>query len=357
MAVILEEMVEENISLGVEETVILSPAEVKARLVADDVREGVLENRKVIQNIFNRTDDRLLIITGPCSIHDYGSAIEFAKYVKELSEKFRDKMFFVMRAYVEKPRSVLGWKGFMNDVDLDESCDIEKSVLETRKLFYEIARLGVPIATEFLGLNEYKYVGDLVSWAAIGARTSESQPHAEIVSGLKMAVGFKNNTSGSIKAGVNAVVKSRQPHVYLGVNDNGCYVRKRSLGNKYTHLILRGGSKPNYDFESVKEAEDLMESLGVRADIVVDCSHGNSGKNELKQPEVFRDVLKQRLNGNNNIRGVMIESNFEQGSQDFKYGVSKGNDLSPYLSITDAGISREVHDELIKEVYDKLVNN
>ncbi len=357
MAVVLEEMVEEDTGLGVEETVILSPAEVKKKIVVDDVVGSVLENRNVIQGILDRIDERMIVITGPCSVHNYDSALEFAKYVKSLSEKFGDKMFFVMRAYVEKPRSVLGWKGFMNDVNLDASCDIGKSVVETRKLFYEIAKLGVPIATEFLGANEYKYVEDLVSWAAIGARTSESQPHAEIVSGLEIPVGFKNNTSGSIKSGVNAVVKSRQSHVYLSVNDNGNYVRKRSHGNRYTHLILRGGFEPNYDSESVKEAVDLMESVGIRANIVVDCSHGNSGKDELKQPEVFRDVLKQRLIGNDNIRGVMIESNFEQGSQKFKYGVSKINDLSPYISITDAGISREIHDELIREVYNKLVNN
>lgn len=373
MAVVLEQMVEE---LLVEESILITPNELKEEIVLSaGARENVLNGRRDIANVLNGEDDRLIVITGPCSIDNYDAAIEYAERLKGLSEKYGDKMIFVMRVYAEKPRTTVGWKGLLYDpscdtekkVNLclkaedelcssfdsvssnpivksqgfaDESCDIEEGLKVTRKLMLEINEMGVPVAVEFLHPEVPNYIGDLVSWAAIGARTSESQIHREFVSGLGMPVGFKNGTSGNVDVAVDAVVSARSEHSYLGINGDGRIVGVRSKGNNDVHVILRGGSKgSNYDSKSVEEVVGKLRDVRVSSGVIVDCSHANSGKDYSKQPDVFRAVID-----NDDVVGVMLESYLVDGNGD-EYGQSK----------TDGCMGWEMTEEVVREVYDGMV--
>ncbi|MBT4135484.1 3-deoxy-7-phosphoheptulonate synthase [archaeon] len=325
----------------VREELLITPRELKTKIpISDLARATTLQGRKVIENILDRTDDRFLIITGPCSIDDPQAAIEYAQKLKQLSEQVKDKAVLVMRVYLEKPRTTIGWKGLLYDPERNDSYEIQKGLEVTRDLLIKINELGIPIATEFLHPEIPNYIGDLISWGAIGARTTESQPHREFVSGLTIPMGFKNSTSGDVNVAVDAVTSARHAQNYPGIDDNGRISIIRTNGNPYTHVVLRGGkNKPNYDSESVKESEELLEKAELPKNLIIDCSHANSHKKHEEQPSVFQNILNQRQN-NPNIRGVMIESYLEEGKGD-NYGQSK----------TDACISWKTTERLIKNAF------
>ncbi len=273
-----------------------SPTVLRERLPVDaELAAQVQAHRQTVRNILNGTDDRLLVITGPCSLHDPKAALEYGHRLSELSRQLDDKVFLVMRAYVEKPRTTVGWKGMLYDPHLDGSNDIATGLNVSRHLLLDLARLGLPLATELLHPMAADYLGDLLSWAAIGARTTESQIHREMVSGLPMPVGFKNGTDGSIDVACDAMGATEHPHTHLGIDDNGHSALLQTAGNPDTHLVLRGGHHgPNYDADSIHQAVDALQTKGRNTRVIVDCSHANSGKDPLKQPEVLQDLLEQR---------------------------------------------------------------
>ena len=335
-----------------QEEAILTPAQLKQEFpLSEALKTDIQIKREQIKKILNKQDSRLIIIAGPCSIHNYESAIEFAKKLRPLQEQVQDKILLVMRAYVEKPRTTTGWKGLINDPDINETYDIEKGLALTRQLFCDIAQLGIPIATEFLEPDTHKYIGDLVSWAAIGARTSESQSHAERMSGLDIPIGFKNNTSGDIKTAVNAVIKATKPQVYQDTNEYGQYVKKSTTGDPYAHVILRGGKQPNYDESSIQQTLGLLQKAQLPQNIIVDCSHANSSKDYQKQPIVCEEVLKQRAY-NPNIVGIMLEAYLKKGKQELRYGITNPLTLDPDTSITDACIDIKALKQLIQKAYE-----
>jgi 3-deoxy-7-phosphoheptulonate synthase len=308
----------------------ITPREVKARYpLTEKAGRTTLDARNVIHNILEGDDKRLLLIAGPCSIDDPKAAIEYAGKLKELADDVKDDIYIVMRTYFEKPRTQLGWKGFLLDPDRDGSYDIEKGHLEARKLLREINEMGMPCGTEFLGLLTPQYVDDLISWFAIGARTVESQPHREMASGLSMPGGFKNSTYGDEQVAIDAIIASRGEHYFVGGDIDRNYAIMPTTGNPDTHIILRGGNgTPNYGSEAVQRVIRLCEEAngGIRPNIMIDCSHANSGKDHLKQPDVFMNVVGQKAEGTYQIIGTMLESNLYAGNQKIdgdKYGVSR----------------------------------
>jgi 3-deoxy-7-phosphoheptulonate synthase len=287
-------------------------------------------HRQTVRDILNGEDDRLLVITGPCSLHDPKSALEYGHRLSELSRQMDDRIFLVMRAYVEKPRTTVGWKGLLYDPHLDGSNDIGTGLNVSRHLLLDLARLGLPLATELLHPMAADYLGDLLSWAAIGARTTESQIHREMVSGLPMPVGFKNGTDGSIDVASDAMGAAEHPHTHLGIDYNGHSALLQTAGNPDTHLVLRGGHHgPNYDAENIRSTVNALQAKGRNPRLIIDCSHANSGKDPLKQPEVLQDLLAQRRNGQKHIAGIMLESHLQDGKQPLKKPLQYG------LSITD----------------------
>lgn len=338
----LDLMLDETRGIGamiVEEDVLVTPEDLIRKFpLSEGVEKNVLRFRREIRNVLNGMDNRLIVITGPCSIDNPKSALEYARRLKGLSEEYDDKILFVMRAYFEKPRTTVGWKGLLYDPEQDDSYEINRGLEVTRKLLLDIAELGIPVATEFLHPEVPYYIGDLVSWAAIGARTTESQIHREFASGLAMPVGFKNSTSGDIKVAVDAVVAAGHQQSYLGINKQGRIVNIRTNGNQDAHIILRGGNNgANYDRESVNNSGELLSKAGVFKNLIIDCSHANSGKDYKRQLDVFEDVINQRNSGNTNIVGVMLESYLEEGKGG-KYGQSK----------TDGCISWKMTEDLIR---------
>lgn len=328
-----------------------SPMEIIKELPINDKIEKLVEgSRAVISDILKGKDKRFLVVVGPCSIHDSALAIDYAKKLKELADKVSDKIFIVMRVYFEKPRTTVGWKGFINDPDLNDSFNIEKGLRLARKLLIEISDIGLPIGTEALDPITPQYIDDLISWTAIGARTVESQKHREMSSGLSSPVGFKNGTDGSIEVMVNALLSVEKPHAFLGVNHDGRVSTFVTKGNTDTHAILRGGGgKPNYDSSSIKLCTNKLEASGLHPKLLVDCSHGNSNKDYKRQANVFNSVLGQRINGNEDICGVMIESNLNEGNQ----SITLGEELKYGVSVTDACISfEETEDILLKALKD-----
>lgn len=330
-----------------------SPEEIKSAAPTSELAAGtVAQGRAVVRRILDGEDGRLLVITGPCSIHDPAAALDYARRLVRLSESISDVIFPVMRVYFEKPRTVTGWKGFINDPGLDGSFRIGEGMLRARRLMQEVSEMGLAMATEALDPFSPQYLGDLVSWYAIGARTSESQTHREMASGLSAPVGFKNGTDGSLEASINAIRASRSPHHFLGMYENGRSAVILTKGNAYGHLVLRGGGgRPNFDTVSIMLAEKALEAAGLDKRIIVDCSHANSFKNPALQPFVLRDCVNQRLNGCRSIRGVMLESFIHEGNQkipadlrELKYGVS----------VTDACISWETTEAILLETADKL---
>ena len=332
--------------LGFSSRHLFSPLELVDRVPRTDKARDTVENaRKTIHEILEGRDNRLLLITGPCSIHDEAAAIDYAERLIDLREKLGNKVYLVMRVYFEKPRTTVGWKGFINDPNLDETFDIPKGLEKARSLLAKINEMGMPAASEFLDPVVPHYIEDLVSWVAIGARTTESQTHRQMASAIGIPVGFKNGTDGNFQTAIDGILAARDQHSYVGTGPDGHVCVLRTDGNPDGHLVLRGGNKgPNYGEESVREACGVMQSANLRERVVVDCSHGNSNKDHTKQPGVFENVVNQRVSGNENIVGVMLESNINGGSQ------SLGNDpnsLEYGISITDACVEWTKTEEII----------
>ena len=315
-----------------------SPAEIHAALpVSDAVAATVATGRRDLQRILSRQDHRLMVVVGPCSIHDPVAGLDYAQRLKVLADEVSDTLLLVMRVYFEKPRTAVGWKGFINDPRMDDSFHIEEGIRRSREFLIHIAELGLPTATEALDPISPQYLGDLIAWTAIGARTSESQTHREMSSGLSTPVGFKNATDGDLSAAVNAILSASHPHSFLGINDQGLAAIVRTRGNTQGHLVLRGGSvRPNYDTVSIALAEAALRKAGLAENIVVDCSHANSLKNPRLQPLVLQDCAHQILRGNRSIIGVMVESFLVEGNQPIPADLST---LKYGCSVTDACIS------------------
>jgi len=309
------------------------------------------ESRKTIQRILDREDPRLLVIAGPCSIHDVDVAMEYARRLKQAHEKYQDSLYIVMRVYFEKPRTTVGWKGYVNDPDLNDSFDIEKGLQHARQLLVSLAELEIPAATEALDPISPQYLSDLFAWTAIGARTSESQTHREMSSGLSTPIGFKNGTNGSLDIAINALESASQPHRFLGINLDGQVTRLTTAGNKYGHVILRGGKEPNYDSVSVAIAEKALQEAKLEANLIIDCSHANSHKDHNLQPLVADNVVKQIVEGNRTIIGVMLESHINSGNQKLTQDLGA---LKHGVSITDACIDWDTTDKLFESMAEQL---
>jgi 3-deoxy-7-phosphoheptulonate synthase len=314
--------------------------------VSDPAAETVANARHTIHRILNREDDRLLVIVGPCSIHDPAAALDYAALLKKAAEELSGELFVVMRVYFEKPRTTVGWKGLINDPDLDNSFQINKGLHLARQLLSDLANRGLPAGTEFLDLISPQYFADLVSWGAIGARTTESQTHRELTSGLSCPVGFKNATDGDIQVAVDAIRSASQPHHFLSVTKQGHSAIFQTTGNEDCHIILRGGSHPNYDMFSVEDAEAMLQKAGLPVRIMIDASHANSRKIPSRQMDVTRDIAAQVARGNHGILGLMLESNLVEGRQD----VVEGKPLTYGQSITDPCMGWENTLTLLREL-------
>ena len=333
--------------------VLMTPLQIKEKLpLTESVAKTVLQGRQDIQNILDGKDSRKFIIVGPCSIHDANAAEDYAEKLKVLADRVRDKLLIVMRVYFEKPRTTVGWKGLINDPDLNDSFNIEKGLLAARSLLIKFAELGLPTATETLDPITPRYLAELISWSAIGARTTESQTHREMASGLSMPVGFKNGTDGNIQVALDAIQSSRTPHHFLGINEVGETSTFKTRGNLHGHIILRGGNgNPNFDAATVTRVEEKLKSLNLPQRIVIDCSHGNSNKNHKAQAWVLGDIIQQIVDGNQSIVGMMLESNLHEGNQKIP---SNLEELKYGVSVTDKCLSWEETEKIILAAYEKL---
>jgi len=305
------------------------------------VEELVVQTRRRIKDIIHGRDDRLLVVIGPCSIHDPAAAMEYARRLRVERDKYADTLEIVMRVYFEKPRTTVGWKGLINDPYLDESYRIDEGLRIARQLLAEIGRLGLPAGSEFLDVISPQYIGDLISWGAIGARTTESQVHRELASGLSAPIGFKNGTDGNIKIATDAIQAASRPHHFLSVHKNGQVAIVETNGNQDCHVILRGGKTPNYDAQSVDAACRELSASKLVPTLMVDCSHANSSKQHRKQIEVAGDIARQITGGSRQIFGVMVESHLQEGNQKFSAGKDDPAQLQYGCSITDACIGWE----------------
>ena len=315
-------------------------------------KRTVVEGRRAIQAILNGEDSRFLVIVGPCSIHDEDAALEYARRLHDLGEKFADRLLVVMRVYFEKPRTTVGWKGLLYDPHLNDTFDITTGLQKGRKLLLDVAEMGLPTATEFLDPIVPQYLADLISWVAIGARTTESQTHRQMASGLSMPVGFKNGTDGSTKIAVDAIVSAQARHGFLGIDQSGRTAVIHTAGNPFGHLVLRGANDgPNFDAVSVAMAREQLQDGGAPAHLLVDCSHGNCNKDHTKMHEAFESVIEQRVDGNAGIIGVMLESNINPGSQKINGDFSK---LEYGVSITDPCIGWQETEDLLGWAYERL---
>ncbi|NOX09955.1 MAG: 3-deoxy-7-phosphoheptulonate synthase [Gammaproteobacteria bacterium] len=314
--------------------------------VSNTASDTIHQARKDIHNILNSKDDRLLVIVGPCSIHDPKAAREYAQHLSALKNDLDKDLCIVMRVYFEKPRTTVGWKGLINDPHLDESFNINFGLRQARSLLLDIADMGMPAGTEFLDLISPQYLADLVSWGAIGARTTESQGHRELSSGLSCPVGFKNGTRGGLGIAIDAIQAASRPHVFMSLTKKGHSAIFSTTGNEDCHIILRGGLKPNYDVASVNTAAEELTKHHQKEKIMIDCSHANSSKDPTKQPEVCRDVAQQIAGGDQRIFGIMLESHLVAGRQN----VDTNKDLTYGQSITDGCINWEDTEPLLREV-------
>jgi 3-deoxy-7-phosphoheptulonate synthase len=332
--------------------VLPTPEEIKQRLpLGETAADTVFQGRETVKRILDRQDPRLFVVVGPCSIHDVGAAHDYARRLKTLAEEVQDTLFVIMRVYFEKPRTTVGWKGLINDPLMDDTFRIDEGLHVARSLLLDLAGLDLPAGTEALDPIIPQYISDLIAWTAIGARTTESQTHREIASGLSMPVGFKNGTNGSLEVAINALQSAARPHSFLGINQFGQSAVIRTLGNRYGHVVLRGGDRPNYDSVSIALCEKALHEKKLPANIVVDCSHANSFKDPAMQPLVLRDCVHQIMEGNQSIVGLMIESNIGWGNQSIpadrsqmKYGVS----------ITDACVDWATTETMLREAHAKL---
>jgi len=320
--------------------------------VTEDLADSILQSRKEISDILSGKDRRMLAIVGPCSIHDTEAAMEYAEKLNVLRKKYSDKLYIIMRVYFEKPRTTIGWRGLIVDPKLDGSYKIGEGLQTARSLLLKINSIGLPAGSEMLDPIVPQYLADIVAWSAIGARTTESQTHREITSGLSMPVGFKNATDGSIQTAVDGMKSSRFPHSFIGIDQTGKTCIFKTKGNDNSHLILRGGRRgPNYYEESVEEAERIMSASELNPAVIVDCSHANSGKKFERQERVLRDIVDQKFRGRDSIKGFMLESNLFEGNQKISGDVK---DLKYGVSITDECISWRETEELLATVWKKL---
>ncbi|MGI2027217.1 3-deoxy-7-phosphoheptulonate synthase [Endozoicomonas acroporae] len=333
--------------------VLLSPERLKAVIpMTEAAAKTVSESREVIRDILDGKDNRLFVVIGPCSIHDVAAAKDYAQRLKALSEELKDTLYLVMRVYFEKPRTTVGWKGLINDPHLNDSFKIEEGLHIGRRLLMDVAEMGIPASTEALDPISPQYLQDLVAWSAIGARTTESQTHREMASGLSSAVGFKNGTDGGLEVAINALQSVSSPHRFLGLNGQGQVAVTHTKGNPYGHIVLRGGNgKPNYDSVSVALCEKALEKAGIKPNIMVDCSHANSNKDPALQPLVMENVTNQIIEGNQSIVGLMVESNIGWGNQKMTDNL---NDLQYGVSITDACIDWKTTEKTLRSIRDKL---
>ncbi len=330
-----------------------TPDEVKARVpITDAAANTVITGRRSLEAILTGKDPRLFVVVGPCSIHDPVAGLDYARRLRRLADELAGAFLVVMRVYFEKPRTSVGWKGFINDPFMDDSFRIDVGMEKARRFLLDVSEIGLPAGTEALDPIAPQYYGDLVAWTAIGARTSESQTHREMSSGLSTPVGFKNGTDGDVEAAVNAIVSASRPHSFLGVNGQGRSAIVRTRGNRYGHLVLRGGGgRPNFDTVSISLAEQALAKAGIPQNIVVDCSHANSWKKPELQPLVMRDVVHQIREGNRSVVGLMVESFIEPGNQPIPSDLSK---LVYGCSVTDACVGWDTTIEMLKGAADVL---
>jgi 3-deoxy-7-phosphoheptulonate synthase len=328
---------------------LISPRAVKAaQPLTARAADLVLETRRAIRDVLHGRDrERLLVVVGPCSIHDPDAALEYARKLVRVAEATRDRLIIVMRTYFEKPRTTVGWKGLINDPNLDGSCDIATGLQIARRLLLEINELGLPCGGEVLDPITPQYISDLLSWASIGARTIESQTHREMASGLSMPIGFKNATDGSLQVALHAMISARHPHTFLGISADGATAMIKTVGNPDRHVVLRGGGKgPNYGPDDVLRAAEMVASEGVARPVMIDCSHGNSSKDHTRQPTVCREVLAQLDASRGAVMGLLLESNLQPGRQDWEAGTT----LRYGVSITDACIGWDDTETLLAEI-------
>jgi 3-deoxy-7-phosphoheptulonate synthase len=324
-----------------------SPRDLHERIpLADAGAQFIAAARATLCRVLDRTDPRLLVIVGPCSIHDPAAGLEYAQRLRELAAEVEESLYLVMRVYFEKPRTVTGWKGFINDPHMDDSFHIEEGMERARRFLSDLAAMGVPAATEALDPASPQYLGDLIAWYAIGARTSESQTHREMASGLSAPVGFKNATDGNIGVAINAIRSAREPHSFLGITPEGAPAIVRTRGNAYGHIVLRGGESPNYDTAQVALTEQELLQAGLSPNLVIDCAHANSRKKPELQPLVFKDCVHQIIEGNSSIIGLMLESNLVAGNQPIPEDKAK---LIYGCSVTDPCIGWDTTAKLIRE--------
>jgi 3-deoxy-7-phosphoheptulonate synthase len=342
----------DNLNIASNEA-LLTPEHLKSELPLEGITlDSVQKARETIFSILDRKDSRLMVVVGPCSIHDTDAAIDYAKKLKELADKVSDTLYIVMRVYFEKPRTAIGWKGLINDPYLDDSFKIEDGLRKGRKLLLDIADLGLPTSSEALDPISPQYLQDIIVWSAIGARTTESQTHREMSSGLSSSVGFKNGTDGGLMVAVNAMQSVSSPHRFLGINGEGQVSVVTTKGNPYAHVVLRGGSAgPNYDSVHVALCEQALEKGGVSQNIMIDCSHANSSKDHNVQPLVLKDITRQVLEGNKSIIGAMLESNIFGGNQSIPKDLSE---LKYGVSVTDACMDWGTTEQALLEMADKL---
>ncbi len=335
-------------NLHVKETVrLLTPRALKAEFpMSEASNRTVVESRHNVMQILEQKDSRLLVVVGPCSIHDVDAALDYGARLNALRTEFSGQMEIIMRVYFEKPRTTVGWKGLINDPHLDGTYDIESGLKKARKLLLELTAAGLPTATEFLDPIIPQYTADLVTWAAVGARTTESQTHREMASGLSMPIGFKNGTDGSLQIALDAMQSARTPHSFLGIDQEGITSIIRTTGNSAGHIVLRGGRlRPNYDAESIREAEAKLTGAGLPPVLMVDCSHANSAKQHSRQEEVWRSVIEQRAAGTRSLIGMMVESYLNEGNQPFPRPRSE---LRYGVSITDACLGWDVTERMLR---------
>lgn len=337
----------------ISQELLISPAELKRSLpMTESAKKSVLEGHQTIQNILDRKDHRIFMVIGPCSIHDPEAALDYARRLKVLADEVSDTIYIVMRVYFEKPRTTVGWKGLINDPYLNDSFKVQEGLHIGRKLLIDIAEIGLPTSTEALDPISPQYLHDLISWSAIGARTTESQTHREMASGLSSAVGFKNGTDGGLTVAINALQSVANPHRFLGINADGQVSIIHTKGNSYGHVVLRGGSgKPNYDSVSVAMCEKVLEKASLVPNIMVDCSHANSNKDHNLQPLVMDNVANQIADGNKSIMSLMVESNIGAGNQSIPKNL---DDLTYGVSVTDACIDWDTTEKALRDMRGKI---
>lgn len=349
---IMQKDVLNNVNIQ-DEQVLITPESLKEKYpLSRSNLHAIATSRQVIADIIHQRDPRLLVVCGPCSIHDVDAAIEYGERLKVLAEELSDSLYIVMRVYFEKPRTTVGWKGLISDPFMDGSFEMEKGLHIARDLLTNLVNMGLPLATEALDPNNPQYLGDLFSWSAIGARTTESQTHREMASGLSMPVGFKNGTDGSLSTAINALKAAAMPHRFMGINQSGQVCLLHTKGNSNGHVILRGGKTPNYNAEDIAACEAEMKKAGLQPSLMVDCSHGNSNKDYRRQPLVVDSIIEQIINGNESITGIMLESHINEGNQTSE----QARDTMKYgVSVTDACINWQTTETVLRKLHQALL--